>query len=46
MKNEILKLRDQFRDWYASISVTEIVFNEDLVLRIEKLEHRLSSIVY
>lgn len=45
MKGELRKLRDQFREWYATLSVTEIVGNRTLIQHIEVLDQRLSTMV-
>lgn len=45
MKSDLEKLRDQFRDWYATVSISEIVANAELVRKIESLERRLSVMV-
>lgn len=45
MKAELRRLRDQFREWYAALSITEIVSNRALIQRIEVLEQRLAAMV-
>ena len=45
VKSDLEKLRNQFRDWYATVSVSEIVANAELVRKIENLERRLSLMV-
>lgn len=45
MKTELRRLRDQFRNWYAALSIAEIVKNRALIQRIEALEQRLSAMV-
>lgn len=45
MKNELVRLRNQFREWYAILSITEIISNRALIQKIEGLEQRLSVMV-
>jgi hypothetical protein len=37
------KVRNLFRIWYASISVTEIISNRELIIEIEKMEQILTG---
>lgn len=45
MKSEFIQLRDQFREWYASLSIAEIVGNPKLIQKIEQLEKRIALMV-
>jgi hypothetical protein len=45
MRNEINQLREQFREWYATLSIVEIMTNEPLIQKIESLERRLTVLV-
>jgi hypothetical protein len=39
----ILKIRNEIRNWYGTISVKELVSNHSLVAEIEKLERLLAQ---
>lgn len=45
MNSEIINLRNQFREWYATLSISELIVNRRLTQRIEILEKRLSALV-
>ncbi len=44
MKSEILNLRNLFREWYATLSVAEVVGNRKLTQRIEAVEQRFLAL--
>ena len=45
MKIQLIQLREMFRDWYGTLSVEELVENQKLIRRIERLEQMLSKMV-
>lgn len=38
------KIKEEFRRWYASLSVTEIMNNKKLIKEIEKMEQLFSTL--